>query len=227
MVLAFQLDFLTATLSEKGIALIRPGNRFVAPAVARQVFDVSGAGDTVIAVLALALASGLRPETAVQLANVAAGIVVGKIGTVPVEKHELLAALAPEIALSSGEKVISREELIRRVAVWRANGERLAFTSGYFHPLSANDVSALEQARHAGDRLILGLQSNVSIATNGPTQAAVSEWERAKVLAALAVVDAVVILSEPTADELISLLGPDVVVKGSESWHEPVQVTPH
>ena len=89
------IDFLTATLGEKGIALVRPGNRFMAPAVARQVFDVSGAGDTVIAVLALCIASGLKPETAVRVANIAAGIVVGKVGTVPVEKHELLAALAP------------------------------------------------------------------------------------------------------------------------------------
>lgn len=90
MIPAFDIEFLTATLSEKGIALVRPGNRFMAPAVARQVFDVSGAGDTVIAVLALCLASRLSPETAVELANVAAGIVVAKVGTVPVEKHELL-----------------------------------------------------------------------------------------------------------------------------------------
>ncbi len=126
MVKEFDLEFLTATLGEKGIALVRPGNRMVAPAVARQVFDVSGAGDTVIAVLALCLASGLKPETAVQLANMAAGIVVGKVGTVPVEKHELLAALAPEIALHAEDKVVSREELVQRVGAvegeWRARG---------------------------------------------------------------------------------------------------------
>jgi D-beta-D-heptose 7-phosphate kinase/D-beta-D-heptose 1-phosphate adenosyltransferase len=107
LVQELDLEFLTATLGEKGIALVRPGNRFLAPAVARQVFDVSGAGDTVIAVLALCLASGLKPETAVELANIAAGIVVGKVGTVPVEKHELLAALAPQIALHAEDKVVS------------------------------------------------------------------------------------------------------------------------
>ena len=102
---ALDIEFLTATLSEKGIALLRPGSRFLAPAVARQVFDVSGAGDTVIAVLALCLASRLKPETAVQLANVAAGIVVAKAGTAPIEKHELLAALAPRIDLCAEDKV--------------------------------------------------------------------------------------------------------------------------
>ena len=102
---AFHLDFMTATLSEKGIAMVRPGHRFLAPAAARQVFDVSGAGDTVVAVLALCLASGLQPESAIELANMAAGIVVGKVGTVPVEKHELLAALAPQIALHGEDKI--------------------------------------------------------------------------------------------------------------------------
>src|SRR5208283_900826 len=111
-------------LGDKGIAIVRPGKVFIAPALARQVFDVSGAGDTVIAVLALCLASALPPETAVQLANIAAGIVVGKVGTVPVEKHELLAALAPELALHAEDKVVSREELITRVALWKANSER-------------------------------------------------------------------------------------------------------
>jgi D-beta-D-heptose 7-phosphate kinase/D-beta-D-heptose 1-phosphate adenosyltransferase len=112
--------------------VIRPGNRFLAPAVARQVFDVSGAGDTVISVLALCLASGLAIEPAVQLANIAAGIVVGKVGTVPVEKHELLAALAPDIALHAEDKVLTRDELVRRVAP----GGRMA--SGWRLPTAAS-----------------------------------------------------------------------------------------
>lgn len=94
MVETLSLELLTATLSEKGIALVRAGDRFIAPAVAKQAFDVYGAADTVIAVLALCLACGLSPETGVQLANIAAGIVVGKVGTVPVEKFKLLTALA-------------------------------------------------------------------------------------------------------------------------------------
>ena len=146
------IEFLTATLSEKGIALVRPGNRFIAPAQARQVFDVSGAGDTVIAVLALCLASGLQPENAVQLANVAAGIVVGKVGTVPVEKHELLAALSPQIALHAEDRVLTRGELVQRVALWKANGERVVFTNGCFDLLHIGHITLLEQARRFGDR---------------------------------------------------------------------------
>jgi D-beta-D-heptose 7-phosphate kinase/D-beta-D-heptose 1-phosphate adenosyltransferase len=144
------IEFLIATLGEKGIALVRPGKRFMTPAVARQVFDVSGAGDTVIAVLALCLASGLRAETAVGVANIAAGIVVGKAGTVPVEKHELLAALAPEIALHGEDKVVSREELVQRVALWKANGERVAFTNGCFDLLHIGHITALRRPADCG-----------------------------------------------------------------------------
>ena len=184
MVTALDLEFLTATLGEKGIALVRPGNRFIAPAVARQVFDVSGAGDTVIAVLALCLASGLKPETAVELANVAAGIVVGKVGTVPVEKHELLAALAPQIALHAEDKVVSREELVRRVALWKANGERVVFTNGCFDLLHIGHITVLEQARRFGDRLIVAINSDASVrGLKGPNRPIVGERERARVLA--------------------------------------------
>jgi D-beta-D-heptose 7-phosphate kinase/D-beta-D-heptose 1-phosphate adenosyltransferase len=107
MVSEFDLEFLTATLSDRGIAVLRPGNRLLAPAVAQQVFDVSGAGDTVVSVLALCLTSGLPLEPSIQLANLAAGIVVGKVGTVPVEKHELLAALLSKTTQQVQEKAPS------------------------------------------------------------------------------------------------------------------------
>jgi D-beta-D-heptose 7-phosphate kinase/D-beta-D-heptose 1-phosphate adenosyltransferase len=217
MVPALGLDFLIATLSDKGIALVRPGNRFLAPAVARQVFDVSGAGDTVVAVLALCLASGLKPETAVQVANFAAGVVVGKVGTVPVEKHELLAALAPEIALHGEDKVVTRSELVSRVALWKANGERVVFTNGCFDLLHIGHITVLEQARRFGDRLIVAINSDASVCVlKGPTRPIVGERERARVLAALAAVDAVVVFDEPTPLELILAARPDVIVKGGD-----------
>jgi D-beta-D-heptose 7-phosphate kinase/D-beta-D-heptose 1-phosphate adenosyltransferase len=217
MVTAFDLEFLTATLSEKGIALVRPGNRFVAPAAARQVFDVSGAGDTVIAVLALCLASGLAAETAVQLANVAAGIVVGKVGTVPVEKHELLAALSPNIALHAEDKVVSRSELVTRVALWKANGERVVFTNGCFDLLHVGHITLLEQAHSFGDKLIVAINSDASVSgLKGPTRPIVSETDRARVLAALAAVDAVCVFPEPTPLELLVATRPDVLVKGGD-----------
>ncbi len=212
-----ELEFLTATLSEKGIALIRSGGSFVAPAVARQVFDVSGAGDTVTAVIALSLACRLKPEVGVQLANLAAGVVVGKVGTVPVEKHELLAALAPEIALHAADKIIDRAALASRVALWRANGERVVFTNGCFDLLHIGHITLLEQARRFGDKLIVAINSDASVrGLKGPTRPIVGENQRARVLAALAAVDAVVIFAEPTPLELIKATRPEVLVKGGD-----------
>jgi D-beta-D-heptose 7-phosphate kinase/D-beta-D-heptose 1-phosphate adenosyltransferase len=240
LVQELDLEFITATLGEKGIALVRPGNRMTAEAVARQVFDVSGAGDTVIAVLALCLASGLKPETAVGLANIAAGIVVGKVGTVPVEKHELLAALSPEIALHAEDKVVTREELVQRVALWKANGARVVFTNGCFDLLHIGHITVLEQARRFGDKLIVAINSDASVqCLKGPTRPIVSEAERARVLAALAAVDAVVVFGEPTPLELIVAARPDVIVKGGDygvdtvvgaaevmSWGGQVKIVP-
>jgi D-beta-D-heptose 7-phosphate kinase / D-beta-D-heptose 1-phosphate adenosyltransferase len=223
MVPAYSLDFLVATLSEKGIALVRPGHRFLSPAVARQVFDVSGAGDTVVAVLALCLASGLQPESAVELANMAAGIVVGKVGTVPVEKHELLAALGPQIALRAEDKVVSRQELVSRAALWKANGERVIFTNGCFDLIHVGHITVLEQARRYGDRLIVAINSDASVsALKGPTRPIVKERERGRVLAALAAVDAVVVFDEPTPLEVILAVRPDVIVKGGDYGVETV-----
>jgi len=240
LVQELDLEFITATLGDKGIALIRPGNRMMAQAVARQVFDVSGAGDTVIAVLALCLGSGLKPETAVALANIAAGIVVGKVGTVPVEKHELIAALAPQIALHAVDKVVTREELVQRSALWKANGERVVFTNGCFDLLHVGHITLLEEARGFGDRLIVAINSDASVSgLKGPTRPIVGEKERGRVLAALAAVDAVVVFGEPTPLEVIAAARPDVIVKGGDydvstvvgaaevmSWGGQVKIVP-
>lgn len=223
MVKELDLRYITATLSEKGIAVLRDGSRFIAPAVARQVFDVSGAGDTVIAVLALCLASGLEIESAVHLANVAAGIVVGKVGTVPIEKHELLAALTPDIALHAENKVLSLDELVRRVATWRSNGDIVVFTNGCFDLLHVGHVKLLEQARGQGDRLIVAINSDRSVsALKGPGRPLVDENARARVLAAFAAVDAVVIFDQPTPLETILAVRPDVIVKGGDYREEDV-----
>jgi D-beta-D-heptose 7-phosphate kinase/D-beta-D-heptose 1-phosphate adenosyltransferase len=223
MVGSLDVEFMIATLSEKGIALVRPGNRFIAPAQARQVFDVSGAGDTVIAVLALCLCSSLLPETAVELANLAAGIVVGKVGTVPVEKHEVLAALSPQLALQAENRVVTREELAQRVAFWKANGERVVFTNGCFDLLHVGHITLLEQARRCGDRLIVAINSDSSVRTlKGSNRPIVSQRERARVLAALAAVDAVVVFDEATPLELIVAVQPDVLVKGGDYRAETI-----
>jgi D-beta-D-heptose 7-phosphate kinase/D-beta-D-heptose 1-phosphate adenosyltransferase len=185
--------------------------------VARQVFDVSGAGDTVIAVLALCLASGLLPETAIELANTAAGIAVGKVGTAPVEKFELVAALQPQIALHAQDKQLNRDQLATRVALWRANGERIVLTNGCFDLLHIGHIELLEQARRFGDRLIVAVNSDRSVrALKGPSRPIVGERERCRVLAAMTAVDAVTVFDASTPLDLIQSIRPDVLVKGGD-----------
>lgn len=223
LVADLDLQYLTVTLSEKGIALLRSTSTFIAPAVARQVFDVSGAGDTVIATMGLALAAGLEIEIAVQLANVAAGIVVSKVGTVPVTREELLMSLMPQIELQAEEKVLSLEHLRARVSAWRSAGETVVFTNGCFDLLHIGHISLLEAARREGDRLVVAINSDSSVRElKGPTRPVVGERERARILAALVVVDAVVTFEEPTPIGLIEALRPDVIVKGGDYVEDTV-----
>ena len=218
-----ELEYLVVTLSEKGIAVVRQGTRSVAPAVARQVFDVSGAGDTVISVLALCLACGLPIENATQLANVAAGIVVSKVGTVPVYKFELLEALSPQIAIKVEEKVLTLDRLMGRVAGWRSNGEKVVFSNGVFDLLHMGHITLLESARSQGDRLIVAVNSDASVRKlKGEGRPLVAEHERAQILAALASVDAVTVFDDETPLGTINALRPDVLVKGGDYTEETI-----
>lgn len=217
------LDCMAVTLSEKGIAVLRRDSRFVAPAVARQVFDVSGAGDTVIATLAMAMANRLDLETAVQLANIAAGVVVSKVGTVPVTRDELLVQLMPDIELRPEEKVLSLEQLKVRASAWRSAGQSVAFTNGCFDLLHLGHVTLLEEARRQGDRLIVAINCDSSVRQlKGPSRPVVCERDRARILAALAAVDAVVIFQEATPLRLIEELRPDIIVKGGDYREETI-----
>ncbi len=163
MAAGFGLDYMLVTLGEKGITILRSESQLHVPAAARQVYDVSGAGDTVVAVLAVALASGVAVEAAARLANLAAGIVIGKVGTVPIHRAELLGALAEDLQPGSQEKVLSLDLLLARVADWRARGLQVAFTNGCFDLLHAGHIALLEQARRRGDRLIVALNSDRSV----------------------------------------------------------------
>ena len=217
--------FLTVTMSEKGIKILYPNaaEDYYSPARAREVFDVSGAGDTVIATLAAALAGGLDVHAAVDLANMAAGIVVGKIGTVPIAQHELIAALAPSLGITLGEKILDLDRLLLRVAEWRAGGETVVFTNGCFDLLHVGHITLLEDCRRFGSKLVLGLNSDASVnRLKGPTRPIVGERERARVMAALASVDAVVLFPEDTPLTLIEALRPDVLVKGGDYKVETV-----
>jgi len=202
---------------------LHPDRTFHSPARAREVFDVSGAGDTVIATLAASLAGGLKIETAVELANLAAGVVVGKVGTVPIARHELIALLTPSTGLNAGEKILDLERIQKRVAEWRASGETIVFTNGCFDLLHVGHITLLEDCRRFGSKLVLGLNADASInRLKGPTRPIVGERERARVMAAMAAVDAVVLFEEDTPMELIRALRPNVLVKGGDYTVETV-----
>ena len=217
------LRYLAVTLSERGIRLLSDAGEYHSPARAREVFDVSGAGDTVIATLAASLAAGLHVETAVELANLAAGIVVGKIGTVPIAHHELTALLTPSKGISDAEKILDREQVAARVDEWRASGETVVFTNGCFDLLHVGHVTLLEDCRRFGSKVVLGLNSDASVRRlKGPARPVVSEGDRARVMAALGAVDAVTLFDEDTPLELIQALAPDVLVKGGDYTVETV-----
>jgi D-beta-D-heptose 7-phosphate kinase / D-beta-D-heptose 1-phosphate adenosyltransferase len=228
LVAKYDFKFLTVTMSEKGISVLRaplagdPGV-YHSPARAREVFDVSGAGDTVIATLAASVAGGLKVETAVELANLAAGIVVSKVGTVPITAHELVAVLTPSSGLTAGEKILDLDRLKLRVAEWRSSGETIVFTNGCFDLLHVGHITLLEDCHRFGSKLVLGLNADASVCRlKGPTRPIVSERERARVMAALAAVDAVVLFEEDTPLELIRALKPNVLVKGGDYTIETV-----
>jgi D-beta-D-heptose 7-phosphate kinase/D-beta-D-heptose 1-phosphate adenosyltransferase len=217
MVAALNLQYMLVTLGEKGIAILRADVAIRVPAAAQQVYDVSGAGDTVVAVVAVSTAAGLPVEIIAEMANVAAGIVIGKVGTVPVRQGELLGALAHRADAEPDDKVLALAELRSRVAGWRAQNLQIVFTNGCFDLLHAGHISLLEQARRMGDRLIVAINSDRSVrGLKGHRRPVVHQHDRAQVIAALAAVDAVIVFDEAAPLHLIEELRPDVLVKGGD-----------
>lgn len=185
--------------------------------MARQVFDVSGAGDTVIAAMSLGMAAGAGIVSASTLANLAAGIVVGKLGTAVVTVSELIEQITPFNARSGNSKIFTLESVLKFIQAWREQGSTIAFTNGCFDLLHPGHVSLLDQAKRTADRLIVGLNSDASIRRlKGPDRPIQNEIARATVLSSLKFVDAVVIFSEDTPIEMIHALEPDVLVKGAD-----------
>jgi D-beta-D-heptose 7-phosphate kinase/D-beta-D-heptose 1-phosphate adenosyltransferase len=191
------------------------------PAEAAEVHDVSGAGDTVVATLAAALAIGRPLSLAARLANIAAGIVVGKVGTAVAREGDILEALDP--ARGALRKVMSRSVAMEAVERWRQRGWRVGFTNGCFDLLHPGHVHLLEQARSWCDRLVVGLNSDASVRRlKGAARPIQSEAARAAVLASLASVDCVTVFEEDTPIELIRALRPEVLVKGADYTIERV-----
>jgi D-beta-D-heptose 7-phosphate kinase/D-beta-D-heptose 1-phosphate adenosyltransferase len=211
------------TRSERGMTLYRAGLApFHLPAKAREVFDVSGAGDTVAAVVALGLAAGLAIEASVQLANTAAGIVVGKRGTAVVLPAELRAELSQ--AHTAGHRGALPLEIAAGLrADWARASLKVGFANGCFDILHPGHISLIRAAAEACDRLIVALNSDASVKRlKGPNRPAQSEDARAEVMAALRGVDAVVIFDEDTPLEAILALQPDVLVKGADYTEDQI-----
>jgi D-beta-D-heptose 7-phosphate kinase / D-beta-D-heptose 1-phosphate adenosyltransferase len=167
--------------------------------------------------LAVSLSSGLDPETAVTLANIAAGIVVAKRGTAPISGNELVAEFTASSQMKGRDKILDLDHLLIRLAEWRATGNRIVFTNGCFDILHVGHITLLEQCREFGDKIVVGINSDASVrGLKGPTRPVVGEKERARVLAALGATDAVIIFDDPTPLELIRSLRPDVLVKGGD-----------
>ncbi len=211
-----ELDRSMITLSEDGIAVFDDGlKRF--PTVAQEVYDVTGAGDTVIASIAYALSAGRDIDEAARFANLAAGVVVGKIGSATVTLDEIEAYEAMLHQSSSDAHIKTFDEIRRIVERCRGEGKRIVFTNGCFDILHVGHVKYLQEAKSFGDVLIVGLNSDASVrALKGPSRPVNAEDDRAYILAALESVDYVVKFSEETPHDLIEMLRPDVLVKGGD-----------
>jgi D-beta-D-heptose 7-phosphate kinase/D-beta-D-heptose 1-phosphate adenosyltransferase len=217
------LQHLLITRSEEGMSLFsRGGDAVHIPTVAREVFDVSGAGDTVLATLAVGIASGLQMAEAARLANISAGIAVGKLGTSIVTPQEII----DTVALShrdSDSKIKTLDVLAAIITAERSRGRRVVFTNGCFDLLHAGHVKYLQKARCLGDILVLGLNSDASVRRlKGEKRPLISEEERAHILAALDCIDYVIVFDEDTPLELITALKPDIRAKGGDYTLEGV-----
>jgi D-beta-D-heptose 7-phosphate kinase/D-beta-D-heptose 1-phosphate adenosyltransferase len=217
---ATDVEAVVLTLSERGMLVVSRGQKAeIIPAQPREVYDVTGAGDTVIAVLALALSVGAGLADAVRIANAAAGVVIREVGATSVEKERLIA----ELQRGRTAKAYSWVALGEQVSAWKRKGRRIVFTNGCFDLLHAGHLSLLRQAADEGDVLVVGINSDSSVARlKGPDRPLVPERQRVAMLTALEFVDAVTVFEEDTPLELIRHVKPDVLVKGQDYRAEVV-----
>lgn len=222
---ALDLDCAFITLDCDGMVLCESESEPVhLPTRKRHVYDITGAGDMVLATLGVALASGLDPQTAGRLANVAGGLEVERMGVVAISKDDMLAdLLAHERALPGG-KIGSLDDVARHMAYRRRLGQRIVFTNGCFDLLHAGHVSYLAQAAALGDCLVVAINSDASVRRlgKGPDRPINSQEHRAAMLAALEAVDHVVIFEETTPHAVLERLRPDLLVKGGTYRHDEI-----
>ena len=217
------LDVSLITLSDQGVA-IYDNNLRTHPTVAREVFDVTGAGDTMLASLGFALACGYSIDDAVEFANLASGVVVGKIGSATATLNEIIEYESSLNKSTSDEHIKTFDEIKDLVADLKKRGKKIVFTNGCFDILHVGHVKYLEEAKSFGDVLILGLNADESVTTlKGEGRPINPQMDRAYILAALEPVDYVVIFSEDTPYNLIKLIKPHTLVKGGD--YEGKEVT--
>lgn len=210
------LQFLVLTRGADGMTLVAHDQTLRSPARAREVFDVSGAGDTVIAVITAAMIGGLDYVDMLHLGNLAAGVVVGRIGAVAIDQATLLRALHDE-ERASAEILQSVDDLLPLVELWRSGNQKIVYTQGLFNGVHADDVHFLHSAAREGDKLVVGVTSYDSAnASGGRSRSIDDQLDRASVIASLTPVDAVVLCDAKRPTELIDILQPEVVVKGEE-----------
>ncbi len=219
-----RFQYVLATRGERGMTLVdAQGLVAHSDATANEVFDVSGAGDTVIATLAATYAAGAAMPLATELANLAAGIVVGRLGTAVVHTSDLTAALYATRAKTLQQKILPRETALATVTNWKRDGLAVGFTNGCFDIMHAGHIQSLTDAKSRCDKLIVAINTDASVrALKGPTRPVNSEMDRAQVLAALGCVDAVVLFDDDTPLPLLELLKPDVLMKGADYTKEQV-----
>ncbi|MCX8163740.1 MAG: D-glycero-beta-D-manno-heptose-7-phosphate kinase [Candidatus Micrarchaeota archaeon] len=215
------LKAILITLGKDGMAFFTKNEIFSIPAKAKEVYDVSGAGDTVIATLAAAIVAGLSWKDAVELSNIAAGIVVAKLGTQPITKEELLSEL--DTGRANNKKIVNIYELLNYLKKAKDENKKIVFTNGCFDLLHVGHADLLSKAKKLGDILIVGLNSDNSVRRlKGEKRPIINQQQRASLLAALNAVDYVVIFDEDTPIELIKKIKPDILVKGKDYKKEDV-----
>jgi D-beta-D-heptose 7-phosphate kinase/D-beta-D-heptose 1-phosphate adenosyltransferase len=222
--LRFGVASAVVTLDRDGIAWAdRQGNARLFPGRPRQVADITGAGDMVLSVLAYALSAGADYPTAIELANLAGGLEVERLGVVPISRRELLEEISPKGAsrwcpvTPAAEKILPLDELRALLGHRRQAGERIVMTNGCFDLLHPGHVASLQEARKQGDLLVVGLNSDRSVrAIKGEGRPIIDQQGRAEMLAALACVDYVVIFDETSVAGLVGRLLPDVLVKAAQ-----------
>ncbi|MCL2046774.1 MAG: D-glycero-beta-D-manno-heptose-7-phosphate kinase [Oscillospiraceae bacterium] len=220
---SFTIENVLVTRSEQGMTLYNGEKIYHIRSIAREVFDVSGAGDTVVAVLAALLGAGVDKQNAVEIANTAAGIAVGKSGTATVSKGELAAELQTNRNDKALSKIMSWDMLFSRVEQWKSENKTIAVANGCFDILHRGHTSLINAASQCADILIMAINTDETVRKlKGDSRPINSENDRAYVLAALESVDAVVIFGEDTPEELLSHILPDVLVKGAEYTLEQV-----